>query len=58
MNEIMWGDVIFQLVFLIILVVIASLTVFAIRALSKRAKQMDRIGEKLDAVSKQNKKDN
>ncbi len=54
----MWGDVIFQLVFLIILVVIASLTVFAIRALSKRAKQMDRIGEKLDAVSKQNKKDN
>ncbi len=54
----MWDDVIFQLVFLIILVVIAALIVFAIRALSKRPKQMDRIEKKLDAVSKQNKKDN
>ncbi|WP_200411463.1 hypothetical protein [Virgibacillus salexigens] len=58
MNKIMWDDVIFQLVFLIILVVIAALIVFAIRALSKRPKQMDRIEKKLDAVSKQNKKDN
>jgi len=58
MNDIMWGDIIFQLVLLIILVVIVALIVLAIRTLSRRSKQMDRIENKLDAVSKQDKKDN
>ncbi|ALX50319.1 hypothetical protein [Lentibacillus amyloliquefaciens] len=41
MNEIMWVDFIFQLIFLIILAAIVALIVLAIRALSKRSKQMD-----------------
>lgn len=42
MNEIIWGDIIFQLVFLVVLAVIVALIVLAVRTLSKRSKRMDR----------------
>ncbi len=41
MNEIMWGDIIFQLLVLLILVMIVGLIVSAVRILSKRSSRMN-----------------
>ncbi|AIF42876.1 DUF4083 domain-containing protein [Virgibacillus sp. SK37] len=51
MNEIVWGDVLIQFGFLVILVVITAFIIYAIRTWLKRANQMNRIEKKLDGLS-------
>ncbi|WHX24505.1 hypothetical protein QNH47_09865 [Virgibacillus halodenitrificans] len=55
MNDIVWGDVLIQLGFLVILVVITAFIIYAIRTWVKRSNQMNRIKMKLENLSERKK---
>ncbi|MBD1221992.1 hypothetical protein [Virgibacillus halodenitrificans] len=55
MNEIVWGDVLIQLGFLVILLVITAFIIYAIRTWVKRSNQMNRIKMKLENLSERKK---
>jgi len=57
MSEIVWSNIIFQLVFLAILVLIVIVIVSAVRTITKRSKQIDSIEKKIDEMNHQIKKD-
>ncbi|MYL60492.1 DUF4083 domain-containing protein [Virgibacillus halodenitrificans] len=51
MNDIVWGDVLIQLGFLVILLVITAFIIYAIRTWVKRSNQMNRIEKKLEDLN-------
>ncbi|SDM27073.1 hypothetical protein [Sediminibacillus halophilus] len=55
MENLLWGDVLVQFVYLLILVLIVMLFVSVFRSQAKRQKQLDRIEKKIDQLnSRQN----
>ncbi|MEC2158810.1 DUF4083 domain-containing protein [Virgibacillus halodenitrificans] len=55
MNDIVWGDVLIQLGFLVILLVITAFIIYAIRTWVKRSNQMNRIEKKLEDLNERKK---
>ncbi|WP_026571174.1 MULTISPECIES: hypothetical protein [Sediminibacillus] len=51
MNDLLWGDVLVQFVYLMILVLIVLLFVSVFRSQAKRQKQLDRIERKIDQLN-------
>ncbi|WP_053218419.1 hypothetical protein [Virgibacillus senegalensis] len=50
MGDLLWGDVLVQLFYLIILVLIIMLFVSLFRSQAKRQKQLNRIEQKIDEL--------
>ncbi|QTN00578.1 DUF4083 domain-containing protein [Sediminibacillus dalangtanensis] len=51
MGNLLWGDVLVQFVYLLILVLIVMLFVSVFRSQAKRQRQLDRIEKKIDQLN-------